>query len=743
MERMGRSLSASAAGLLKANRAALQFARKSDLAAELAISRSTLQKFFAGKPIARENFHQICDRLGLAWREIAAFQEDEPPDENPELDKPQDIEALVQLLRQQGQATIQAQFGMIRILDMSQPLALLEVYASADIWEKMSGRRRLSVDEFRQSTQSELDRLLLNRSYEATRMPALEIATQVEKLIVLGGPGAGKTTFLKFLALQCSLGNFQANSLPVFVSLKNFAESSEQANLLAYIANQFEDYGIKLLQVTDQLLQAGRLLLLFDGLDEVKAQDQKRVIQEIQRISLQFSRNPIIITCRIGSQNYTFEQFTEVEIAAFSDQQIRSFVRSWFQPRSLTQRAAIDRTSCCLEKLFLSSNLPIRELATSPLLLTLLCLVFEDRGDFPNNRSDLYREGLDILLKQWDTKRNIERQSIDQRFSLLDRIALLSRLAWVTFERGDYFFDQREVEQQFQTYFATQPELNLSGETVLKSIEAQHGLLVERARGVYSFSHLTFHEYFAAYEITNRKDFDDLVQHLTESRWREIFLLAVEMSENPNELLQLMKARIDQLAIADPQLQDFLCWLHHKSISVTADLAKSVLCAFYMDLEVVRNFKQANRLLDLARALQPNLMRLLSADLVLDLALDRLLMFIDYVEAVEQPYLALQRVIHRAIARAVEKPKLARALDRFKAELPEELSFDSWWKRNGHIWSEQLRNTLISERNIGYQRSFESLKQYYDACCLFADCINSIERRNIDGSELKSKILLQ
>ena len=36
----------------------------------------------------------------------------------------------------------------------------------------------------------------------------------------------------------------------------------------------------------------------------------------------------------------------------------------------------------------------IRELATSPILLTLLCLVFEESGTFPENRSELYKEGI-------------------------------------------------------------------------------------------------------------------------------------------------------------------------------------------------------------------------------------------------------------------------------------------------------------------------------------------------------------
>ncbi|MHC5831473.1 MAG: NACHT domain-containing protein, partial [Nostoc sp.] len=77
-----------------------------------------------------------------------------------------------------------------------------------------------------------------------------------------------------------------------------------------------------------------------------------------------------------------------------------------------------------------------------------------------------------------------------------------------TFKRGDYFFKQNKAEQYIIEYIRNladvdiDPEiLQLDSERLLKSIEYQHGLLIERAKGIYSFSHLTFHEYFTAREF--------------------------------------------------------------------------------------------------------------------------------------------------------------------------------------------------------------------------------------------------
>lgn len=132
---------------------------------------------------------------------------------------------------------------------------------------------------------------------------------------------------------------------------------------------------------------------------------------------------------------YIFANFTEVEVADFDDRQIAEFAQKWFQakdpakPEKLTEK--------------LEEHQPIKELATNPLLLTLLCLVFEESADFPSNRSELYKEGLDILLKKWDAKRGIERDKVYKNISLQRKEDLLCQIALTTFERGDYFFKQK------------------------------------------------------------------------------------------------------------------------------------------------------------------------------------------------------------------------------------------------------------------------------------------------------------
>ena len=734
-----RSLKASSVGILRANKAILSFASKVDLAAELEISGDTVQNFFTGKPIGRENFHKICKKLKLPLQEIAELPEETKLQLQWATHNDCNVDTLITQLRNKGQASIYQKCGVMRLLGMSHPIGLNDIYTNVNILEKISGRRRLEVAELLKIYVSDdFERPGLGRISE-DRVLGLEAVKQHSKLMVLGKPGAGKTTFLKHIAMQCSLGEFQSNRVPLFITLKDFAETEQQPSLLKYISGEFATYGVTDSAVTEQLLNHGKALVLLDGLDEVRKTDEERVLQEIRNFAAKFHDNNFVITCRIAARDYILEEFTEVEVADFDDEQIATFATKWFVDKDPIKGKKIIKK--------LKENHPIRELATSPLLLTLVCLMFEELAEFPSNRTELYKEGLDILLKKWDGKRNIEREQAYKKLSLQQKEDLLSQIARITFERGEYFFSQKEVEQQIADYICnltinTNIELQLDSEAVLKSLEAQHGLLVERAREIYSFSHLTFQEYFTAKEIVTTSSpqalemaLKQLVTRITEKRWREVFLLTTSMLPKADYLLQLIKRQIDDLIVHDKHLQNFLTWLTQKSRAVTVPYKVVAVRAFYLDLSLGLDLK-LNPALSLALKLDPALGLALKFDLELDLELDFALSLARTLDCTLARALdcTLARALDRELQREAKLSPLGESLQHLKEQLPDpdedEESFKKWWKAKGGAWVEQLRAVQIKYRNIGYNWHFsvqqtQALQQYHDANKLLVDCLQS------------------
>jgi GTPase SAR1 family protein len=625
---------------------------------------------------------------------------------------------------------------------------------------------------------------------EQKRIPALEAVERHDKLMLLGKPGAGKTTFLKWLALQCNEGKFNQNRVPFFVTLKEFAETEGLPTLLSFIAKQLTECGLEnVMELGSKILQAGRAIVLLDGLDEVKAQDQDRIIRTICHATQNFDGNQYVITCRIAAKEYIFETFTEVEVADFDDKQIADFAHQWFQRKDPIKIEEFSKELQAFPGLY--------ELATNPLLLTLLCLVFEEGGRFPANRSELYKEGLDVLLKKWDAKRNIKREEVYKQLSLQRKEDLLSQIAYEAFEQDDYFFKQRFVEEQIQNYIRNLPNartdlkaLYFDSEAVLNSIVAQHGLLVERARGIYSFSHLTFQEYFTArwFKENADGDFGDLVIHIINKQWREVFLLTVGMLKNSNQLLKNMKHEIDNIFAHDPKLQEFLLWINEKSFSVAIPYKPAAIRAFYFIL-----------------ALHPTIDSTIDRKLYSDIDYSFSLMLDKYkhskykpefaFEAYSKDYfsfsnyfdcdgyftcknvfdnyvgqseieidlylnLALDTVfnlsrnrdtdLYRARARLGERerneflvlcfnrcknPELRQVLQDMHSQIsgaPQKNweEFAQWWRVKGWNWAKQFRDVIVKYRNIGHEWNFDNnqiklLRQYYEANKLLVDCLSS------------------
>lgn len=711
MVRARRSLTVSPQGIRQANKAIQSFASKTQFADELAISRATVQKFFAGKPVGRENFHKICQKLKLPWQEITSLAEATVA-QSQQIATPNnacDLDILVQEVRRKGHASIQQRCEMMRVLDMSQPVKLNDIYSDTYILKKISGCRRIEIADIPKLA-SGVDRPNLNIFEQ--RVSALEAVKQNSKLLILGKPGAGKATFLKYVAFQCSLGKFQADLVPIFIRLKDFGETFEQPSLLKYINDQFASCGIKD-TVAKQILSQGRALVLLEGLDQVREADEDRVLQEIRNFTTKFHINHFVITCRIAAREYIFEQFTEVEIADFNDQQIANFVTKWFGKDAIKGNNFIKE---------LKQNPPFQELASNPLLLTLLCLAFEESA-FPTNRAEFYKEALNLLLKKWDAKRNIERSPIYKKLSVQQKEDLLNQIAQATFKRCDYYFRRQEIKQYIIDYISNIPGINSNNETlhldsevVLKLFEAHHGILIERARGIYSFSHLALQEYFTAKEIVTSSNpqalqisLTQLVSHITDKRWHEVFLLAANMLQNADYLMQLAKQQIDSLVSQDNYLQKFLAWINQKSCVVNVTYKLVAVRAFYLDISLGLNIV-FNPELSLALKLDSTL------GLDLKIGLNRELNVTSLAHTLN---LSLNSEWQHSLQHFRQPPNFDQG---------EELN--ELHKSNIETWNNKLKDvqTRYCDIKDNWQFNVEQMKllqQYHDANNLLVNCLKS------------------
>ncbi|MBW4651588.1 MAG: NACHT domain-containing NTPase [Kaiparowitsia implicata GSE-PSE-MK54-09C] len=738
-----RSLYASPSGIQQAKRAfALKGWTQENLAAEANLkTRQPVWRFFTGQPVDRQVFIDLCLILDLVWRDIA----ENPPDSFSEPGQVADsialdIDELVAQVRSQRYDTVQNQCGILQLLDISRPVNLDDIYVDVNILEEIASQRWFDLSSMQTLKPTEFDHVGLG-DIAQKQVPGMQVVEQNSKLRVLGKTGVGKTTFLQNLAIQCNRGQFASHQVPIFISLGDFSKESEESgkfSLLSYIRQTLLVSGVKDPSVSETLLKAGRVLLLLDGMDEVLNQNISAVLREIRKFSEKYHKNRFVVSCRTAAYKLQLRGFTDVEIAPFTQAQINTFAQKWFVALTQTTvQAGQEQSAEFIQKLDLPENWQFRRLAVTPLFLHLACWVFSGAGRFPAKRSDFYKHGLDLLLGQWDEAKGVERDTAYRNFLVPQKLKLLSQVAAVTFEKGQYFFEQRTIEQYIGDYLQTLPgvalkpeELQLESAAMLNAIAAQHGLLTERARGIFSFSYLAFHEYFTARNIVASHNLraleqalSGLVGHITDPYWREVFLLTTAMLRSADSLMQLMKQQIDAMVAKDPYLQEFLVWASKKSQALQSPPKVATSRAFYLAMaktpHTVTHFALAT---------------MLDQGMFLDAALDHLLLSCAVETSQDFAHAnACSEALNNMMVMILDAG-FYKSLQQLRDQLPppnqNQERLDLWSQTHYSAWIERLRDTITDYRKINHSWQFspeqeQVLQRYYDANQLLIDCLNS------------------
>ncbi len=399
-------------------------------------------------------------------------------------------------------------------------------------------------------------------------------------LVVLGDPGSGKSTLVRYLLLTLTRGaarsvfGLDPQTLPVFFPVAAFAAARArpgQADLapLAYLAAFFAglsqpDYG----PLFARALATGRALVLLDGLDEVRTERQA-VVHALEAFVRQWAPagNRFVATSRIvGYADAPLDAtlFAAVAIQPLGDAQIRHFVERWSRAYAALGEPAAPAPGDLLADLVREAAAAeaerrvarhadslaaavfaephVAELARNPLLLTILALIHNQGARLPDRRVDLYRLCVAALAETWNRARSLSGRPVDvhlgdepldERFvvNLLGPVALA-----IHGEQAGGLVDQDELETRIsatlqQADGIPRRRARRLAQDFIELMRRDTGLLQERGYRRFAFLHLTFEEYLAARGLLESVAVEDpaalLQTYATDPRWREVVRLAV------------------------------------------------------------------------------------------------------------------------------------------------------------------------------------------------------------------------
>ncbi|HKV08773.1 MAG TPA: SUMF1/EgtB/PvdO family nonheme iron enzyme [Thermoanaerobaculia bacterium] len=419
-----------------------------------------------------------------------------------------------------------------------------------------------------------------------TRPSALDELNRHHRLVLLGAPGSGKSTFVNVLALCMAgarLGSSTANLdlltspipvrdgklksqswsygplLPIRVILRDFAakglpppgEKATARHLWEFIEEDLREWGLaEYFQLLKQDLWARGGLILLDGLDEVPEAETRR--EQIRQVVESFVKSlgkdcRVLLTSRTyayRSQGWSLQGFADAELAPFEAAQIERFVSRWYPHMAALGRVkaeeAVGRAERLKQAIFNSERL--QGLAERPLLLTLMASLHAWRGgSLPERREELYADAVELLLDSWERQRLrvnakgeyellqpslAEWLKVDQQKvrQILDELAFEIHNAQADSEGTADLPEEKLVGRLL--HVSRNPDAN--PKQLVEYLSQRSGLLEARGVGVYSFPHRTFQEYLAACHLTG-ESFPKEVAALGRSglgRWREVVLLA-------------------------------------------------------------------------------------------------------------------------------------------------------------------------------------------------------------------------
>ena len=387
-------------------------------------------------------------------------------------------------------------------------------------------------------------------------LSAIDALQNNDNMVILGAPGSGKTTFMRYLALtfaqELSKERLQLDEdrLPILITIQDIAKYLSSDNPIADILSKHVNSELRL-DLPDEYfrpyLEAGRCIVLFDGLDEVASVRQRdQVARKVLLFANRYAKNRCIVTSRIAGyrevQRFPEGDFPHLTIRDFDDDQIRDFAQKWYMARYPFEAA--ERTKDLVATIEASPR--VRRLAMSPLMLTILAIIHRSRSGLPNARVKLYDLCTDALLFTWERRHRRPRltdvsgklvtdKEVRQR---LEQLAYWMHSQTPAETRGQmhvrYALLKARLAEQLTDLSKMDPTVaEDEAAHFLEYIRENTGVLLERGTQLYAFVHLSFQEHFAACDIYRRcganadKVWEEISGYLHDSHWRDVILLLV------------------------------------------------------------------------------------------------------------------------------------------------------------------------------------------------------------------------
>jgi hypothetical protein len=350
------------------------------------------------------------------------------------------------------------------------------------------------------------------------------------RAIVIGQPGAGKSTWAKWLQREALSTRW--TGICVRVELRRFSSEALLSlhELIREAAGQHlaeELTGERI----GEWLKAKHILFILDGFDEIRPSERDKVYDWIVELNTAVRECSFILTSRPLTTDHVDRLSTSWQcwtIEPFDEERIVDYIQRWYTHTPLLLESNHEVNAVALAASW-RQDPTIGPLTGNPLLLSTLLMVHHLDGNIPSGRSQLYRRYVEGMLGLWDDRRKVAATTV--QLSLEEKRQIMRGFALKMFLQGRDQLDEPAALELVQGLLQ-KINVSLPEEDVLAGLRERSGLII--GPGIYSFVHKSVAEYLVAESVLQGDQRDEtgrridrfcLFEHRDNDRWNTVTFL--------------------------------------------------------------------------------------------------------------------------------------------------------------------------------------------------------------------------
>ncbi|MBO6605171.1 MAG: NACHT domain-containing protein, partial [Roseicyclus sp.] len=314
---------------------------------------------------------------------------------------------------------------------------------------------------------------------------------KLERVVIKGSGGSGKTVFFKYLWLTCFVES--EGRIPLFVELRRLNDLTN-LNLIAFCRSELQSNAIFSDSVFEKLCEDGKFLFIFDGFDELRKESRAAAEKQIIDLSYRWTNCGFVVSSRDDDRFNAWQGFEIYSVCTLSRSDVKDLIsRITFDEKTKKNFLSL------LTKDFFQENI---HFLSSPLLATMMLMTFFQNASIPDRLSSFYKNALLTLLLWHDaTKDSFERERVPSQESFRTLFAVFS---FITYYEGIHEFEEDDLRAYIRRsldYVGKLEEFSSSGRLDVDDIKQdfwQSANLLQKDGLTYLFLHRSFQEYFAA-----------------------------------------------------------------------------------------------------------------------------------------------------------------------------------------------------------------------------------------------------